>query len=546
MPRVLNDVLEAGREAFRACRWQEAFDALSDVDASRPLGPDDLEKLATSAWWICRLEDSIAARERALAAHLDAGHPREAALVVLALCFSSFRRGEAAIAASWLAQGERLLEIEPEGREHGRFLRARAVLALARGDLDAALESARRAVALGRDYEDAELVVLARYVEGAVLIKQGRVSDGIALLDEAMLAAVQGHLPPMAIGEIYCNLVDACYELGDLRRAGEWTEGLRRWSENQPQSAYPGMCRVRRAAVLHLRGAWAEAEEEARRASRELLEMNPRVAAEGFYEIGEIRRRLGDPAGAEEAFRRASELGREPQPGMALLRLAQGNVAAAAAAIRVALAEESRTGLDRARLLPAQVEIAIAAGDLESAQAALDELGATADDYGSPTIDAAAVSARGALRLAQGDATAALRAARHAWQLWQALDCPFEAASARRMLGLACRKAGDEDGAELALSAAGAAFERVGAAREAARTAELLGRGGLPAGLTARELEVLRLVAAGRSNREIADELYLSVKTVARHLSNIFCKLGVSSRTAATAFAYEHDLVRGR
>jgi tetratricopeptide (TPR) repeat protein len=180
MPRVLDDVLEAGRGAFRACRWQEAFEAFSEADASSPLCPADLEKLAASAWWICRLKDCIAARERALAAHLEAGRPREAALVALALCFSSVRRGEAVIAASWLAQGERLLEAEPEGREHGRFLRARAVLALARGDLDAAFESAQRAVALGRDYEDAELVVLSRYVEGAVLIKQGRVSDGIA------------------------------------------------------------------------------------------------------------------------------------------------------------------------------------------------------------------------------------------------------------------------------------------------------------------------------------------------------------------------------
>jgi tetratricopeptide (TPR) repeat protein len=213
----------------------------------------------------------------------------------------------------------------------------------------------------------------------------------------------------MAIGEIYCNLVDACYELGDLRRAGEWTEGLRRWSGNHPQSAYPGMCRVRRAGVLHLRGAWTEAEEEARRASSELIEMNPRVAAEGFYEIGEIRRRMGDPVGAEEVFRRASELGRDPQPGLALLRLAHGNVDAAASAIRVAPAGGSRMRLDRARLLPAQVEIAIAAGDLETAEAAVDELSTIAEEYGSPAIEAAAASARGAFRLAQGDATAALR-----------------------------------------------------------------------------------------------------------------------------------------
>jgi ATP/maltotriose-dependent transcriptional regulator MalT len=542
MPRPL-ETLSEGRAAFRACRWQEAFDALGEVDASSPLGAEDLEKLATSAWWLCRLQDCILARERALAAHLEAKHPRQAALVALALCFSSFRRGEEAIAAGWLAQGERLLESEPEGREHGRFVRARAVLALARGDFAAALDSVRRAAALGRRYKDHELVVLARYVEGSVLIKQGRVSDGMALLDEAMLAAVQGELPPMAIGEIYCNLIDACYELGDLRRAGEWTEGLRRWSETQPQSAYPGMCRVRRAGVLHLRGAWSEAEEEARRASSELLEMNPRAAAEGFYEIGEIRCRMGDLVGAEEAFRRASELGRDPQPGRALVRLAQGNVVAAAGAIRVALTQESRTGLERARLLPAQVEIAIAAGDRETAQTAVDELGAIAVDYGSPAIEAAAASARGALQLAQDDATAALRTLRRAWQLWQALDCPFEAASARRMLALACRKGGDEEGAELALSAAHAEFERLGAAREAARAAELMDRGGPPAGLTEREVEVLHLVAAGKSNREIADELFISHKTVARHVSNIFFKLDVSSRSEATAFAYTHGIV---
>jgi DNA-binding CsgD family transcriptional regulator len=293
---------------------------------------------------------------------------------------------------------------------------------------------------------------------------------------------------------------------------------------------------------MHLRGAWTEAEAEARRACGDLLEIMPSFAAEGFYEIGEIRRRLGDLAEAEAAFRRASELGHEPQPGLALVRLAQGRADVAGAAVRGALAEEP-SRLARAKLLPAQVEIAIACGDLGTALAAADELEAIAGDYAGPVLEAASASARGAVKLAEGDATAALPALRRAWQLWQAVECPFEAAEARRLLGLACRRAGDEDGAELAISAAHAAFERLGAALEAARTAELLGASTLPAGLTAREAEVLRLVATGRSNREIADELCLSVKTVARHLSNIFYKLGVSSRTAATAFAYEHGLV---
>jgi ATP/maltotriose-dependent transcriptional regulator MalT len=545
MPEV-RDLLENGRAAFRACRWRAAFDALSEADSVSPLGPEDLEALGSSAWWLCRLRECIAARERAFAAHLEAGHARQAAMVALALCFSAFRRGEAAIAAAWFAQGERLLESEPEGREHGRFLRARAVLAHARGDLDGALAYTHQATALGNRHNDRELVVLARYVEGCILLKLGSVSKGMALLDEAMLAAIQGGLPPMAIGEIYCNLIDACYELGDLRRAGEWTEGLKAWSETQPLSVYPGMCRVRRAGVLHLSGAWSEAEEEARRACGELLEMNPRVAAEGFYAIGEIRGRSGDLHGAEDAFRRASELGREPQPGLALLRVVQGNVEAAAAAIRAALTLDSRNRLGRAKLLPAQIEIAIAADDLETAQVAVDELVAIAGDYASPALEAAAALGCGALELARGDSTGALRTLRRAWQLWHALDCPFEAATARRLLGLACRSNGDEDGAELALVAAHDTFERLGATREAARTADLLGRGSLPAGLTGREVQVLRLVAAGKSNREIAGELYISAKTVARHLSNIFVKLNVSSRTAATAFAYRHGIVEDR
>jgi DNA-binding NarL/FixJ family response regulator len=296
---------------------------------------------------------------------------------------------------------------------------------------------------------------------------------------------------------------------------------------------------------MHLHGEWIEAEEEARRACGDLLEIMPAFAAEGFYEVGEVRRRLGDLAQAEVAFRRASELGREPQPGLALVRLAQGRPDVADAALRGVLAEEPNR-LARAQLLPAQVVIAIADGDLETARVAADELDGTAADYASPALEAAAASARGGLELAAGDATAALRTLRRAWQLWQALDCPYEAAEARRLLGMACRNAGDEDGAELAISAARATFERLGATLEASRTAELLGASTLPAGLTAREAEVLRLVATGKTNREIADELCLSVKTVARHLSNIFGKLGVSSRTAATAFAYEHGLVNER
>jgi ATP/maltotriose-dependent transcriptional regulator MalT len=293
---------------------------------------------------------------------------------------------------------------------------------------------------------------------------------------------------------------------------------------------------------MSLRGAWAEAEQEARRAGADLLETMPGFAAEAFYEVGEVRRKLGDLVGAELEYRRASELGLEPQPGLALTRLAQGKPEVAAAAIRGALAEEPNR-LGRVRLLAAQVEIALACTDLEEARLAAEELAEIARDYESLVLQAVRAYAQGALALAGGDAGDALRWLRLGWETWQSLDCPFEAARARQLIGLDSRAAGDDDGAELALTGALAVFQRLGAALEAQRTAALLETGAETAGLTARELQVLRLVASGQTNQEIADALCLSVKTVARHLENIYCKLGVSSRTAATAFAYSHDLI---
>jgi ATP/maltotriose-dependent transcriptional regulator MalT len=539
------DALDRGRAAFEAGRWLEAFDALVELDASIALEAEDVEALGEAAWWLGRPDDCVAARQRAFAAYVSAERPRRAASVALRLFYSFSVRGDAAIASGWLRRAERLLGDEPEGVEHGHLRLAEARAARAHGDVEGELGAAREAVALGRRFADADLVALGQYVEGRVLVRRGSVDEGMAILDEAMLAAAQGELGAMSAGQVYCNVIAACQELGDLRRAAEWTQALRSWSATQPASVFPGLCRVHRAEVLALRGDWTEAEDEARRACVDLVDVMPAFAAEGFYEVGEVRRRLGDLAGAEAAFRRAGELGREPQPGLALVRLAQGRSDAAAAAVRGALAEES-SRLARAKLLPAQVTIAIACDDLDTASGAVDELDAVAADYASPALEAAAASARGELELTGDDPEAARGTLRHAWQLWRAAECPFEAAEARRTLGLACRKAGDQDGAEVALSAAHTAFEQLGAARDAARTAELLGTSSLPAGLTAREAEVLRLVASGKSNREIGAELHLSVKTVARHLSNIFVKLGVSSRTAATAFAYKHGLTDER
>lgn len=522
--------------------WELAFEALSSLDTNEGLTPEDLEALGEAAWWLCRMPECIGARERSVAAYVAQGQPRQAALVALRLFYTFSVRGEGAIASGWLRRADRLLEGESEGVEHGQLAVAEARVARSRGDAVSELAHARRAIALGQQFADADLVALGQYIEGRLLVRQGQVHDGMARLDEAMLAAAQGELGPMATGQVYCNVIAACQELGDLRRAGEWTEALRGWCASQPTSVFPGLCRVHRAEVMRLRGAWSDAEREAREASEDLLETMPAFAAEALYQLGEVRRGIGDMAEAELAFRSASDLGREPQPGLALIRLAQGRGEAAGAAVRRALAQQPNR-LARASLLSAQVEIAIAGGDLPTASAAADELGAIARDYGSVALEAAAAFARGTTQLAAGQPPAAVGPLHDAWELWQAADCPLEAAEARRALGLACRQLGDEDGAELALRSALAVFERLGAHAASARTRELLAARPHVAGLTGRELEVLRLVAAGKSNRQIADELYLSVKTVARHLSNIFYKIGVSSRTAATAFAYEQKLL---
>ena len=523
-------------------QWQGTFDSLSTLDATRVLDAGELESLGEAAWWLGRMAECTSARERAVAAYLDAREPRRAALVALRLFYTSSVRGDEAIATGWLRRASRLLEDEPEGVEQGQLRLAQARIARAHGDQDAELTHAREAIEIGTRLGDADLVALGRYIEGRMLVRQGAVHDGMAILDEAMLAAVQGELGPMATGQVYCNVIASCQELGDVRRAAEWTDALRGWCQTQPESVFPGLCRVHRAEVMHLRGEWSEAALEAEQACGDLLTVMPAFAAEAFYEVGEVRRRAGELGEAETAFRRASELGREAQPGLALVRLAQGKVEAASAALRSVLAQEN-AALQRAKLLPAQVEIAIASGDLDTAAAAADELEQIAQGYSSPALAAASIGARGSLELAQGAPQAALQSLRRAWKLWEELDCPFEAAEARRTLGRACRALGDEEGADLAIGGAQAVFEQLGATVELKRTAELLGTRSEPGGLTAREIEVLRLVAAGKSNKEIAENLYLSVKTVARHLENIYFKLGVSSRTAATALAYRDGLV---
>jgi DNA-binding CsgD family transcriptional regulator len=532
-----------GHEAFRRRDWQMAYDELRA--AAQPT-PHDLDAIAECAHWLGLPREVIANFTAAYRGHLDAGHPRRAALSAFMLAVHLRIQGEGAQADGWMARAQRLLADADEGPEHGYplYLETAGLMGV---DLEAALASAHRMQDLGRRHGDDTLTALGVFFEGRALIKLARVVEGRALLDEAMLAALSDELQPMWTGAIYCGLLDACHELGDLRRAAEWTEATSAWCSPLPiASLYPGICRVHRAEVLQIQGAWAEAEAEALDACADMAEIDVFVVADGYYEVGEERRRRGDLAGAEEAYAKAHELGRDPQPGLALLRLAAGNVAAAGLSIAGALAASNGSRLERAPLYAAQAEIALAAGDVVLARSAADEVTATAELFQSPGLLAAGARVAGAVALAEGQSVTALSTLRLACTRWGELEAPYEQARARVLLAGAYEAMGDADAAQRERASARTCFQRLGAAVDLAALDAATGGGPLtdgPAtGLSPRELEVLRLVAEGKTNREVAAELFLSEKTVARHVSNIFTKLGVSSRSAATAFAFSQGL----
>jgi DNA-binding CsgD family transcriptional regulator/tetratricopeptide (TPR) repeat protein len=412
------------------------------------------------------------------------------------------------------------------------------------GDLQAALNDAAVIAEIGEQFGDVDLVSFARHAQGRVSIRQGGVAEGIALLDEAMVAVLAGDLvSPLFTGLIYCQAIDACEEVFDAGRAQEWTDALGRWCDSESQMVtFTGICLVHRAGVLQLRGEWPAAIEEARRACDRLMPGEPATGA-GRYRQAEIYRLRGEFAEAEQAYRDAYDMGWQPQPGLALLRLAQGRTDAAAAAIRRMLAETIDRGR-RARLLAAYVEILLSAGDVREARAGAHELATIAADYGRDVLTAMAAQALGAVQLAENNAGTALISLREACQAWQDVEAPYEVAQVRTMLGRACRELGDEDSAAWELTAARDVFDRLGADPDVTRLNTLIDAKvrECACGLTPRELQVLRLVAEGRSNKVIAEQLGLSERTIDRHVSNILTKLDVPSRTAATAFAYAHNL----
>ena len=541
------DTLDRGRESFRRRLWAEAFAQLSAADRDSPLEPADLDLLATAAFLVGRAEDGAELLARAYRESSSAQDAATAARSAFWLAFHLLQKGDSAQAAGWLARARRQLgDRPPDCVEQGYLLFPASVEKYFEGDYGSAYAVSGRAAEIGDRFGDLDLVTLARYVQCRALIRQGKPAEGMALLDELMVAVLTGEVSVVVAGDTYCGAIEACQEVFDLRRAQEWTASLSQWCESQPDLVlYRGQCLVHRTEIMQLHGAWPDALEEARRACERLSgpPVQPAVGA-AFYQLAELHRLFGAFEDAEEAYRQASRWGHQPQPGLALLRLAQGQVGTAAAASR-RLVDEANDRTARSRLLPAHIEIMLAAGDVPAARLAVDELSRIAEEVGAPLLRALSVHATGAVLLEEGDGRAAAQALRRAWKAWHDLEAPYEAARVRVLIGLACRRLGDDDGAAMELDAAGWAFQQLGAVHDAAAAEALVSvaAGQDAGGLTAREAQVLRLVASGKTNRAIAGDLFLSEKTVARHVSNIFTKLGLSSRSAATRYAYEHGLV---
>ncbi|WP_426363790.1 LuxR C-terminal-related transcriptional regulator [Streptomyces sp. E-08] len=565
------DGIAQARDAAARESWAEAYGLLRAHDAhpSRALTADDLTVLADAAWWSGHVDESVTARLRAHAAYVASGDHRGAGLASWWLSYEYEGLGRPAAASGWLHRAHHHLDGRPPCPEQCFLAWTDAEEAVARGDRAAALAAARRMTRLAVRSGSPDLLALSRQAEASVLLADGRRAEALALLDDAMCAVTAGELSGVFTGWLYCLALTQCMRAADFGRAVEWTNAAMEWCAppwtGRPADAGPspvtadapmtvpsgenpfrGPCRAHRVQVLDLLGSWALAEAEARQACREVPVDCLESAAAAYYAAGDVQRRQGRLEEAAASYAHAHELGRIPQPGLALLRLAQGRTDAAVAGVDLALAcqgDARHDVLGRARLLAARTEVALAVRDVPGAAGAAAELEVLAGDV--PLLRAMADSARGAVALAEARPEPALRLLRRALAGWLGLRVPYEAAQVRMLLAAADRAVGDEEAARLELHAARAVFERLGAVPDARRAAALLTGGSrrrLPGGLTAREAEVLRLVASGGTNREIARTLVISEHTVARHLNNIFAKLGVGSRAAATAYAYAHDL----
>lgn len=539
--------LEGGRAAYARHAWRGAYDQLRAADQETPLSPDDLERLGTAAFLIGKDEECCEALTRLHQEFLQRGQTERAIRAAFWVGFTLVMRGEHARGGGWLMRAQRLLEEDQRDCvERGYLLVPQAIRNIMSGDPQTALGLLTDAAEIAVRFGDRSLLALIRQAQGRATIRLGEVVQGFALLDEAMVSVEAGEVSPAIAGNVYCSVIEACAESYDLRRAQEWTGALSRWCEAQPELVpFRGQCLIRRAQLMQIHGEWDSALLEAQHARTRLSEPPPPQSAVGlaYYQEGELHRLRGEFTEAEEAYRASSKWSREPRPGLALLRLAQGQTDAAVTNAR-GLLEEVKDDA-RPDVLAAWTEIALAAGDVTSARAAADELARIAKTSDATLLSALAAQADAAVLVAEGNARAAIAAARRSWLMFQELEAPWHTARARVLIGCAARALGDHDAAAMELDAARWVFEQLGATPEVAHIDALTRDATATSadGLTAREVQVLRLVAQGKTNKAIASELFISEKTVHRHVSNIFLKLYLSTRAAATAYAYQHGIV---
>jgi DNA-binding CsgD family transcriptional regulator len=536
--------LDRGRAAYRDHRWSEAIAEFDRAEHEDAITAEDLEHLATAQVLVGHPQEGVDTLTRAHEAFLEAEDVAGATRCAAWLGMQFMDLGDRARSTGWFARAQRLVEADPDSGPGGGFLLVPEALgALYAGDATRAAEAFGRAAEFARRFGDADLLALSHLGQGQARIMIGDPEAGLRLLDEVMVAVTAGELSPIPSGIVYCAVLQSCRLAFDLRRAEEWTRALDHWCHARPDMvAFSGQCQAQRAALFILHGAWGDAVTAVQAAQERAARGDRDARFSAWYQDGEVQRLRGEPDRAESSYERAAETGWEPQPGLALLRLAQGRTETAQSLIRGAVDRADPS--ERRWMLPAAVEVELAAGDVAAARTFTDELVALQRESATPMMRAMVDQAEAAVRLEEGDGGAAVVRARQAWARWRELDVPYEAARCRVLAARACRALGDEPSASMELDAARAVFSDLGAlpalaAAEALMTPEAPGRAG---GLTSRELEVLRLVAAGKTNRVIALDLYLSEKTVARHLSNIFAKIGVSTRSAATAYAFQHDL----
>lgn len=528
-------------------KWTETYLKLLKAEQEHSLMPRDLETLALAAYLTGRDDECIEMLGRAHQDHLDRENTERAVWCTFWLGMILMNMGEQSRGGGWIARGERLLADRGIAcAEQGLLLIPAALRTLSGGDVKKAEALFEKALKLGQQFNDPDVISLSRLGLGQSMIRQGNVAKGLALLDEVMVAIETEKIFPVACGIIYCGVIAICRTIWDLKRAQEWTLALTRWCDSQPDIVpFRGQCLVRRAEIMQFHGEWPEALGEFQNACR-LLTRTPgeQAAGEAYYRKAELHRLMGDFEKAEDSYREAAKWGRKSQPGMALLRLAQGKSDAAGISIKNAL-QETQDAKMRAELLAAEVHILSAARQTREARAAADELNEIAGNFNMPYLYAMSCYVQGTVFFIEGNFRQALDRLQQASKVWNTMDLPYESARVRELKGFVYKALNDVDNSELELEAARWVFEQLRAKPDLERITRLSDKNRVHDlhGLTLRELQVLRHIAAGKTNKSVAEELFISTRTVDRHVSNIFNKLNVSSRAEATAFALKNNIL---